>query len=292
MSRLFRRLVAVGASLPLFAIAALGQNSYTGTCDNFQNYIASHGVTDANGVSHPGFVSWTTATYNVNVTDVSVKVNSSFGATGKLKCYDGFATFTAEVSDLETRRLTWDPTGACDSCGCAKARDDWNAAVDAHIAADVDAANKTGILYKHTFQTDICVPRTRNPQAAALTKMTEEAQLRAELDQIDLDRVYAKSAKNFDNSAAGQVTPPNCAACEPCPPGQNPSCSFCPPPNVIYKGKCVAQCGPFIPGFPSVWQNCGINNVSKQPVSCCNVTQPSGSTTAICNPDGTGGACP
>jgi len=254
------------------------------TCDAFVDYYMDHGVT-ANGTEHPVDASWTTAHFSVTVTATTVTFTEN---KGKVQCYKGEAEMLITASPT-TSRLDWVSTdAACDTCACKAEQDKYTKALDKRVAAFEKAARdlanqKTG----WTDPSEVCIRTTfRDMRAAAKAAFDKKANEMSKRIADGLQRFYLKTSEGYANTLDAVVSPPNCAACKPCGPGQTPTCTVCPAGQVVYQNQCVSTCGPLVDDpLPRHWQNCGINTVSQQPVNCCNVklTPSSPDVTPICS---------
>jgi len=265
----------------------LQTHSVTATCSAFKALVAQTGVVDGNGKPHPDFVSWTTAEYHLAVNNVAY--HDAESTSPKDICLEGTFTFSQSAT-VRTDRLVWDPVGACDTCGCAVARDIYD--VQAKKVADAQRALvKEGLAISSTYTDIACVRRTvKDPGKVVRDKLLAKATAYAKLQEKALERMFDKKQRSNGGSPGPDV--PDCNACTACAAGQQPSCSFCPPPYIKVADKCFTPCGPLIAGNPPkppFYENCGISD-TQQTVACCEVRSQGMPYFSICSPK-RNGAC-
>lgn len=265
--------------LLLSGLCSFAQNTFTGSCSEFETYLKNTGVTDADGVNHPGWDGATVRHFTIDSVEFKDQKTLRLKGTPRSEtCVSALATVRTKVR-TETSVLNWIPkTSPCD-CGCQQAIDKWQADIKEHEkqhAAEAEEYLKNLNAVFTNYPVQACVTKGKNLQGRLRRAWAQQIQ-----EEINiLDEQNEKTRHGIDD--ADKSAPfPGCTACAPCAAGQQPTCTSCPNGLIPAGGKCNALCGPL--NASGYYDACGLSNTN-QPVACCGVTTTNGQSVAICSP--------
>jgi hypothetical protein len=197
-------LLSAGAVAPSPSIELI---PVRGSCEAFNRHREAAGITDENGLPHPGYAGWTTATvtygYSSRYTIERDRGRVRLDATIDVK-------FTGKAVPA---RLDWRPPHPL-SPGCRRDKERWERQVDAHEmrhVRDFDALMRAAVNpWKHGWE--LTVTGATESEAKAKLDRTVMAALKAVARRI-LDQNNAASDAFHRSPAGGPVTDLDCDLC-------------------------------------------------------------------------------